>query len=373
MTEKRQSPGDAGGEPIRALDSSYYTEREAFERDKRSILFRTWQYAGHVSQVEKPGDYFAFGICGQNLFTLRGADGAVRTFFNVCMHRAHQVVSGSGNKRVLVCPYHSWTYELDGRLRKAPNDDRVPGFDRSTICLTEVRTEILCGFIFVNLDPDARPMAEWFPNVEAELRSFVPDIDALRPVIWTEVQERCNWKVSVENYSECYHCRINHPTFANGVIDPDSYDIRPQGYCLRHTTRTAAIENMTYPIDVGANEHAADYSSWFLWPTFSFQVYPGNVLNTYLWRAMDVTETLVYRGWYATGDTVPDTIARLADQDLATTVAEDIRLVNSVQQGLASLGYHPGPLVIDPDFGVNSEHSIRAIHEWVLAAHGRVA
>jgi phenylpropionate dioxygenase-like ring-hydroxylating dioxygenase large terminal subunit len=368
---RNETAGDGRIEPVRALDPRYYTDNDTFEHDKRNILFRTWQYAGHVSQLESPGDYFTFSICDQNLFAVRGVDNVIRTFFNVCMHRAHQVVEGSGNKRVLVCPYHSWTYELNGSLRKAPNDDRVPGFDRGRICLTEVRAEIFCGFIFVNLDSETRSMADWFPDVEQELRSFVPHIDELKPVIWNTVEERCNWKISVENYSECYHCRINHPTFSSGVIDPESYDIQRQGHCLRHTTQTAALENMTYAIDAGANEHATDYSSWFLWPTFSFQVYPGNVLNTYLWRAVNVTDTLVYRGWYAISDEAPETITALAEQDLTTTVAEDIRLVNSVQQGLTSLGYRPGPLIIDPNRGVNSEHSIRAIHEWVLAAHNQ--
>ena len=366
----RLSVEDRPISPVRALDAGYYTDAGAFERDKRCILFRTWQYAGHVSQLTKPGDYFTFSVCDQNLFTLRDADGVVRSFFNVCMHRAHQVVEGSGNKRVLVCPYHSWTYELDGRLRKAPNDDNVPGFDRDQICLTEVRTEILHGFVFVNLDPDAAPMAEWYPGVEKELGSFVPDIGLLEPMACHAVDEHCNWKVSVENYSECYHCRINHPTFANGVIDPDSYDISPQGHCLRHTTRTAPLANLTYAIDADANAYATEYSSWFLWPTFSFQVYPGNVLNTYLWRPIDVAETRVYRGWYSVGGEPSATLARLAEQDLTTTVAEDVRLVNSVQQGLSSLGYRPGPLIVDPARGVNSEHSIRAIHEWVLEAHG---
>ncbi len=370
MTQSVEHASDTA-EPIRALDPRFYTDPQAFERDKQRILFRTWQYAGHVSQVANPGDFFTFSICDQNLFTVRGADDVIRSFFNVCMHRAHQVVEGSGNKRVLVCPYHSWTYELDGRLRKAPNDDKVAGFDRASICLTEVRTEILCGFIFVNLDAQTSPMADWYPNVERELRSFVPDIDALKPVVWNAVEERCNWKVSVENYSECYHCRINHPTFASGVIDPDSYNILPQGHCLRHTTRTAPADSMTYTVDANANEHALDYSSWFLWPTFSFQVYPGNVLNTYLWRVIDVTETRVYRGWYTVDGASSSTVSALAEQDLTTTVAEDIRLVNSVQQGLASLGYRPGPLIIDPAYGVNSEHSIRAIHEWVLDAHNQ--
>jgi len=363
------SADDDSSHPVRALDARFYTDAQTFEQDKRRILFRTWQYACHISEVAKPGDYVTHSICNQNLFTVHGSDGVIRSFFNVCMHRAHHIVEGSGNKRVLVCPYHSWTYHLDGRLRKAPNDDNVPGFDRDGICLTEVRTEIFCGFVFVNLDSGAAPMAEWYPGTEEQLRCFVPNIDALEPIIWNGVEEHCNWKVSVENYSECYHCRINHPTFANGVIDPDSYNVMPQGYCLRHTTHTAPLAKLTYAIDAGSNTYASEYSSWFLWPTFSFQVYPGNVLNTYLWRPIGVSETRVYRGWYSAGGAPSRIVSMLAEQDLTTTVAEDVRLVNSVQQGLTSLGYRPGPLILDPAYGVDSEHSVRAIHEWVLEAH----
>jgi phenylpropionate dioxygenase-like ring-hydroxylating dioxygenase large terminal subunit len=200
------------------------------------------------------------------------------------------------------------------------------------------------------------------------LRDYVPQIESLKPIAWVPVEEHCNWKVTVENYSECYHCRINHPTFANGVVDADSYNIMPQGHCLRHTTRAANLDKLTYEIDPDANAHAADYSSWFLWPAFSFQVYPGNLLNTYLWRPASVTETMAYRGWYSVDGAPSETVDRLAEQDRNTTVAEDVKLVNSVQRGLTSRGYRPAPLVIDPDFGVNSEHSIRALHEWVLEA-----
>jgi phenylpropionate dioxygenase-like ring-hydroxylating dioxygenase large terminal subunit len=366
VSESRKA--GAAAEPVRALDARYYTDPEVFEKEKERIFFRTWQYAAHVSQLATAGDYVAFEICGQGLVTLRGRDGALRSFYNVCQHRAHALLSGQGNTQSIVCPYHAWSYDLDGRLLRAPNSGRVPGFEPEGICLSEVRTEVFCGFVFVNLDPEARPMAEWFPGVEEELRSYVPDIDALRPVLWVPVEEACNWKVSVENYSECYHCALNHPTFARGVIDPASYNILPQGHCLRHTTRSANLEKMTYEIDAGANAHATDYSSWFLWPAFSFQVYPGNLLNTYLWRATATAETLVYRGWHGTGDAPDETVASLAEQDRDTTVAEDVRLVNSVQRGLESRGYRPGPLVIDPAFGLNSEHSIRALHEWVLEA-----
>ena len=284
--------------PVRSLDARYYTDPAIFAKEMSGVLTRTWQFAGHVSMLENVGDYFSFEIAGQNLFSIHGRDGQIRTFYNVCQHRAHELVSGTGNCRVVVCPYHAWTYELSGELRNGPNIKAVPGFDRGEICLTEVKTEVFCGFVFVNLDPDAKPMAEWFPNAEEELRAFVPQIDELKPLEWVEIPENCNWKVSIENYSECYHCALNHPTFANGVVKPETYDIQPQGYCLRHTTECQNLDRMSYPIDSESNEHAADYSSWFLWPMFSFQVYPGNVLNTYHWRAVSVDQVVVWRGWY---------------------------------------------------------------------------
>ena len=369
MSGSAASPQNpAAAEPIRSLEAKYYTDPAIFRAEQNGLFMQTWQYAGHVSQVASPGDYFTFEIAGQGLFCVRGRDGELRTFYNVCQHRAHELVKGDGNCRLLVCPYHAWTYELTGALRSGPNIRSVPGFDRNTICLTPVRTEILCGFIFVNLDRDALPLDTWFPDVEAEIRAYVPNIDQLQPLEWIEIQENCNWKVSVENYSECYHCQLNHPTFAKGVVKPETYDIQPKGHCLRHTTECQNLDRMSYPVDLDANEHAGDYSSWFLWPTFSFQVYPGNVLNTYLWRAVDVDRVTVWRGWFTPVGVDSEVIRRLAVQDRSTTVEEDIHLVESVQRGLRSKGYEPGPLVLDPKCGVNSEHSLLALHRWVREA-----
>ena len=223
-----------------SLDARHYTDPAIFDNEMNGLLSRTWQFAGHISQVPNVGDYFAFEIAGQNLFCIRGRDEVVRTFYNVCQHRAHEMVTGTGNTRVVVCPYHAWTYELTGHLRAGPNIKSVPGFDRSEICLTEVRTEDFNGFIFVNLDDNAAPMDEWYPGVRKELREFVPNIDRLAPLEWVEVPENCNWKVSVENYSECYHCPVNHPTFAEGVIKPETYDIQPDqtgGYVRRQAVK----------------------------------------------------------------------------------------------------------------------------------------
>jgi len=353
--------------PTLSLAAKYYTDPEVFKLETNGLLARTWQFAGHASQLKETGDYFTFDMAGESLFCIKGRDGEIRTFYNVCQHRAHQLVSGQGQTRVVVCPYHAWTYELTGELRAGPNIKAVEGFDKSSICLTSVRTEVFLGFIFVNLDNDAKPMDEWFPNVRTELESYIPHWDTLAPLEWVEIPENCNWKVSVENYSECYHCTLNHPTFSTGVVRPETYDIQPQGYCLRHTTECNSMDAMTYDINSGFDKND-QYSSWFLWPMFSFQVYPGNLLNTYHWRAVDADHVVVWRGWYSVDGAENDIVRQMAVQDRETTVAEDIGLVESVQRGLKSRGYVPGPLVVDPKCGVNSEHSILHLQRWMKEA-----
>ena len=351
---------------VHSLEPRYYTDPDIFDREVSELLSRTWQFAGHANEIPNPGDYFTFQVAGENLFCIRGQDNIIRTFYNVCQHRAHELVSDRGHARVVVCPYHAWSYELTGQLRTGPNLNSVPGFDRSKICLTGVLTEDYLGFIFVNLDSTAAPMEEWYPGVKNELLRYFPQIDQIQPHRWIKIEEKCNWKVSVENYCECYHCAKNHPTFANGVVKTDSYDIQPlgEGYVLRQITEGQNLDAMTYPIDLGSNPHAGEYRSWFLWPTFSFQCYPGNILNTYHWRVDNHQTCDVWRGWFTYGDAGRDIVEQLAIQDRETTVEEDIGLVESVQRGLASRGYVPGPLVIDPAGGINSEHSMAMLHRW---------
>ena len=145
-----------------------------------------------------------------------------------------------------------------------------------------------------------------------------------------------------------------------------SPDIR-DGYVLKHTTECQSVEQMSYPIDLSV-PHADEYRSFYLWPTFSFQVYPGNLLNTYHWRARGVEECTVWRGWFSVDRNEDAVVRQMAVQDRETTVEEDIHLVESVQRGLGSRGYVPGPLVLDPECGVNSEHSIAALQRWMREA-----
>ena len=364
MTAREDMPA-----PVRSLAARYYTDPAIFEKERAGLLSRTWQFAGHESLVRDPGDYFTVEIAGESLFCIRGRDGVLRGFYNVCQHRAHPLLEGTGTVRAIVCPYHAWSYELSGAFRNGPNVGSVPGFDPSGIRLAPVRTESLHGFVFVNLDDDAAPMEAWYPGVRAELAACVPDIGALAPLEWIEVPGRCNCKVAVENYSECYHCTLNHATFATGVVRPETYDIRPSetGYVLRHMAECQDLDRMSYPIDLSV-PHAGAYRSFFLWPLFSFQVYPGNRLNTYHWRAHDVDSCTIWRGWHTPGGADSETVRRLARQDRETTMAEDQRLVESVGKGMKSRGYRPGPLVLDPAGGIDSEHSIRTLQRWMREA-----
>ena len=140
---------------IHSLDAQYYTDPRVFEGERAGLLARTWQFGCHLSDLPEVGSFTSFEIAGESLFAIRGRDEQVRVFYNVCQHRAHQLVSGTGVTRVVVCPYHAWTYELTGQLRSGPNIKAVEGFDKSAICLTEVRSEAFLGFLFVSLDPDA--------------------------------------------------------------------------------------------------------------------------------------------------------------------------------------------------------------------------
>ncbi|MDH3691779.1 MAG: Rieske 2Fe-2S domain-containing protein [Gammaproteobacteria bacterium] len=276
-------------EPIRALDPRFYTDPEVFTQEKERIFFRTWQYACHEGEIENPGDFVVFDIADQSLFVMRDANSVLRCFYNVCQHRAHELLQGKGNRKLIICPYHAWTYHLNGRLKAARNTTAVRDFDASKICLSEIKVEVFCGFVFVNLDSDAAPMNDWYPNAAQDLASYVPDIDRYR-LLWAHnADEHCNWKVAVENYNECYHCRVVHPSFTKGVIAPQSVDIVPQGYTLRHSAQGVVSDKASYSFD------DTTYRVIYLWPTMSIQIYPGRVVNTYWWRPKSLTDPSVSR------------------------------------------------------------------------------
>ncbi len=351
-------------EPVLGLPAEYFTDPEIYSRVKTRVYYKTWQLACHRSQVARSGDFFGFSLFDQDLFVISGQDGEPRAFYNVCQHRGHRLVEGAGNTNRVTCPYHAWTYDLQGQLVGAPNSRSVPGFDASKICIPQIRLEEFLGFIFINLDPGCRTMEQCYPGAREAIMDLCPDIEMRAFAYEHSADEGCNWLTAVENYNECYHCKMAHATFSRGVIDPDSYNIAPfgKGKVLRHTSLATRSDEAWYDVS------GSDYGSFFLWPSTSIQIYPGGVVNTYHWRPLAVDDVRVHRGWYSDDGEVSEVLQKVIDLDRATTFAEDLVLVKNVQRGLHSMGYKPGPLVIDPGGGIDNELSTSMLHRWLREA-----
>ena len=208
------------------LPSRLYLDESIYEQEKQKIFYCNWHYAGHLSQLNKPGDYLTATVADESIFIVRGQDDTLRGFYNVCRHRAHQLLEGSGNTRNIVCPYHAWSYALDGELRHARNSEKVPGFDKSEFCLQPVRVDTLCDFVFFNLDPDAESLDSHAPGLAQDIQERVPELGNLHVVDSMSLGSAiaANWKVVVDNFVECYHCAPGHPDFVS-LFDMSSYQL----------------------------------------------------------------------------------------------------------------------------------------------------
>ena len=162
---------------------------------------------------------------GVPIVVVRDEDGGLRAFLNVCRHRGSLVCEGEGKRASLQCPYHAWTYGLDGSLRAAPRSDRVPGFEKEALGLVAVPVDAWGPFVFVNPDPDAEPLAETLGELPALVAASGVDLDSLRFLKRASGDEyAANWKVCSENYLECYHCQVAHPDFSKVVdVSVDAY------------------------------------------------------------------------------------------------------------------------------------------------------
>ena len=283
---------DVGGfdddpERARALPAHFYHDPAIFEQERRAIFQRCWQYAGHVSQLGAPGDYLTCEIGGQNIVILRGSDDVIRGFFNVCMHRGHELLEGAGRiENVIVCPYHAWSYELDGRLRGAPNAANVSGFDRMGVCLTPVAVEILCGLILVNPDREALSFAAQTPGLEADIRRLAPDIDELTFAHRLNFDIGSNWKNVEDNFLESYHVPVAgdaHHGFLE-LIDYDTWRIEIHGIYQTQHAQARPGANGAYDIEGAA---VMDHGMWWVWPNFLILRYPGDG-NLMVWNQVPV-------------------------------------------------------------------------------------
>ncbi len=350
------------------LPSRYYVSPDIYAREHEAIFFRSWQYVGHVEDLPEPGSYQTCSILDQNLIVIRGKDGALRAFYNVCSHRAHELLRGAGRARVITCPYHAWSYHIDGRLRTARGSDKVEGFNAGEFCLKSIRLETFGPLIFVNLDPDAESLAAQAGDMLAEIRSYAPEFDKLTRAGRMTWEIEANWKVCVDNFLECYHCEPAHPAFAQ-LVEMDSYRSTTHGIYSSHLSRSGRPDNKAFRFDASDDSQVACF--WWLWPTSTINVSPGesNMALFYL-KPLGPERTLEVVDYYFADKAMTE--QRRARIDYANNVlqVEDNNLCEGVQRGLRQRGYVQGRCIVDRDRTQISEHAVHHFHSLVADALG---
>ncbi|MFL5950450.1 MAG: aromatic ring-hydroxylating oxygenase subunit alpha [Gaiellaceae bacterium] len=254
----------------RSLPWSWYADPEVLRREGERIFAHAWQYAGHSGQLPEGGSYFASAAGEIPVVVTRARDGRLRAFLNVCRHRGHVVAAGAGTRETLQCPYHAWTYGLDGALRAAPRADREPGFDFDELGLQEIAVDSWGPFVFVNPDPEPQPLGHALGDVPARVGEII-DVDTLEFRFRSEFEVEANWKIACENFLECYHCAVAHPGFSAAVdISPDAYRLEADG--LTSSQLGPLRENGSSFLAEGQIPHSQFH---FVWPNFGINIFPG--------------------------------------------------------------------------------------------------
>jgi choline monooxygenase len=306
----------------------WYSDPEVWSLEQERIFGRSWQYVGHAGMARRAGDFFTARAGRIPVVVTHADDGETRAFVNVCRHRGSTVVDGAGSRKTLQCPYHAWTYGLDGRLRAAPRAD----FELEDVGLAPVRLERWGPFLFVNPDADAEPLAEWLGPVPAQVAELGLDVDALEFHHRSEWSVAANWKVVTENFLECYHCAVAHPGFSALV------DVSPEAYRLEvgrlHSTQVGPARD---------GETRSQFH--FVWPSTGINVFPGEAnlsIGPFVPGAPDRTDRFLD---YFFGAGVSETwIAELLELD-DTVGREDTALVERVQVGVSSGAIAEGRLL----------------------------
>ena len=346
-----------------SLHADAYTLNHWFEVDQRQIIGRTWQWICHGEKLRDPGSFVAESVAGMPIVVLRDAQRRLRAFYNVCKHRAHELVAGEGRLRSLVCPYHAWTYDLTGRLTGARHTGHLIDFETDSICLDPVAVTEFAGFIFVNLDPEAEALADASGGLADEIARWAPDIADLTFARRLTYTIRSNWKNVVDNFLECYHCHVAHKDFVS-LVDMDTYAVTTHGIYSSHMAEAGKADNSAYDV---AQATVTDHAVWWLWPNTCMMRYPGRgniIVLKIIPAGPDLTHE-TYDFFLETAE--PNQAEREAIRYLDEVLqVEDISLVESVQRGMGTPAFTQGRIVDDPSGSGLSEHAVHHFHGLVL-------
>lgn len=349
-----------------SLKAEAYTDPAWFALEQNAIFAKSWQWVCHVEKVREPGQYVTATIAGRSIVVLRDREGVLRAFYNVCKHRAHELLEGEGVANHIMCPYHAWVYRLDGGLHRAPHTESLVGFNKDEICLDAVQVEAFCGFIYVNLDPNAAPLAEQSGDLGREIMYWAPEVEELTFGHRLTYDIKSNWKNVVDNFLECYHCPTAHKDFCT-LVDMDTYKVTTHGMYSSHMADAGQNDNSAYDV---SNAAVKTHAVWWMYPTTCIMRYPGRpsmiILNII---PMGPERTLETYDFYLV-DQTPDEAEKEAIRYLDEVLqVEDIGLVESVQRGMATPAFDQGRIVHDPEGSGKSEHAVHHFHGLVLDAY----
>jgi len=345
-------PRDTMPESAHTLPARYYTDPALFKAELDGLFGNMWFYAGRSDEVERPGQYVVRELNGYNVIVTRNADGGVRAFHNVCRHRGTRICTDATGQfsGSIQCPYHAWTYDLDGRLLGAPHMDEVPHFRKTDFPLLRVQADEWDGHLFLNLSERPEPLREQLGPLVAKFRPWhMQDLRLGRRIVYTV---NANWKLIIQNYNECLHCpnlhpalnKLSHylsganepltPTYMGGVMDlrPGIDTLSMDGSCPR-----------SFLPGLPADDRRRVYY-YCIFPNLMLSLHPDYMLTHALWpvapdRTINVCEWHFQPSEMAKPGFNPSDCVDFWDM----TNKQDWHVCELSQAGISSPAYIPGP------------------------------
>ncbi|MGZ4874933.1 MAG: aromatic ring-hydroxylating oxygenase subunit alpha [Candidatus Angelobacter sp.] len=350
------------------LPQSYYTDPAWFQHEMEAIHFDMWLCAGRTSQIPSAGDYFLRQLANASVIITRDDQGNVRSFHNVCRHRGTMLCQQAEGKFAgrIQCQYHAWTYKLDGTLANAPHMEKVQGFSEADYPLNAVTTAVWDGHIFINLSARPIPFEQHLAGLD---RKFQPwRMEELQMVERRIYHLKANWKLIIQNYSECLHCPIVHPLlqkqshYMSGDNEPPQPTYLGGRMDLREGVQTLTMDGLTKRCSLpglSADDQRHVYY-YCLLPNFFLNLHPDYMLTFTMWpKSVDQTEIICE--WHFHPDEIrkPGFNPQDAVEFWDITNKQDWELSDLAQQGISSRSYQPGPYS-------NREELLLALDRFVL-------
>jgi phenylpropionate dioxygenase-like ring-hydroxylating dioxygenase large terminal subunit len=339
------------------IPARWYTDKRVADLELQNVFSRNWQAMARVAQVEKPGQYVTATVAGEPIVAVRGSDGKLRAFYNVCRHHAMTVMNEPcGQAQHMRCPYHGWTYNLEGELRGMTEFDGVKNFERADNGLVPVRVETWENFVFVNLDANAAPLADFLGALVGLAKPL--GFGALKFVERRSYIQNCNWKVYVDNFLDGgYHVPHMHKGLSS-VLDYTNYTIENVDRCC--------VQSSPVSVDPKSEASAAATRkgdrAFYFWqyPNFMLNWYEG-YLDTNLVLPLGVDRCEVVFDFYF-GDTSEDKMPYIRESMSVSerVQQEDIVICDGVQRGLSSRAYQAGRLSVRREAGEHLFHQLLA-------------